>query len=267
MEKKTKIKLQNTAEQTGAAIGLTALAVVASAIGPVVNTIQQAKKLKKTKLKTGEITMDDLKEALKSYATNFLPAQRSIVQGTTEMFDDVVKKGKKRLADYDAEIKRAAAELSAKQAEAKRQEEIEAKREANNARIAAANTPEKLAETGVASVLTLIDNAPEITSFSSWTLVDEYKKLESELNSLINSEENHSVIIKIGNVYISREQHTVYIKMSDNSVKTLVFPKEQFSSIAEHTNDRVNKLKKEAKEAAVVDFTAAIKAQMAQSTK
>ncbi len=266
MDKRKKIELQNTAEQAGAAVGLAALALVTSAVGPIVNTVQQTKKLKKTKANNGEITMADLKEALMSYATNFLPTQRNIIRGTKKMFDDVVKAGEERLADYDHEMKHAARQLAAKQAEAKRQQEIDAKIEADNARVAAANTPEELEKSGVATVLTLIDNAPDITYFDK-VFRDEYRKLELELNLLTRSDKEHELIIKIGNVYISKGQRTVYMKMSDNSVKTLVFPAVQFHSIATHTYDRAKELRKAERDANIADFTAAINAQMAQNTK
>lgn len=273
MDKRKKIELQNTAEQAGAVVGLAALALVASAVGPIANTVQQTKKLKKTKANTGEITMADLKEALMSYATNFLPVQRNIIRGTKEMFDDVVKAGEKRLADYDHEMEAAARQLAAKQEEAKqqqeeakRQQEINAKIEAKNAMIAAGNMPEELEKSGVATVLTLIDNAPDITYFDK-VFHGEYRKLEQELNLLTGSNEEHEFIIKIGNVFISKEQHTVYMRMSDNSVKTLVFPSVQFHSIAKHTYDRAKELRKAAREANIADFTAAVNAQMAQNTK
>ncbi len=242
MDERTKIKLENTVEQAGALVGLTALSLVASAIGPIFETKKVIKELKNTKRKKGEITVADLREAMMSYATDFLPTQRRIIHGASKEFDDVVKAGKKRLADYDKKMEDAARQLAAKQADA------------------AANTPEELEKSGVATVLTVIDKAHEVIVFDSCVM-------DEELNRLIRSNKEHEVIIKVGNIYISAKQHTVYMKMSDDSVKTLVFPPKQYSSIATHARDRIRELRNAKREAIVADFTAAVNAQMTQSTK
>lgn len=253
MEEKTKIKLKNAAEQTGAAVQFGALALVASALGPVVNTVWQVKDLNKAKVKSGKITMGDLREAIKSYAINFLPYNKELVRFVREGMNEVEVEGKKRMVDYEERMKNAAIEL-------KKKEDFDV-----------ANSPEKLQESGVASILKLIDNSFDFV-FVNKSVPVEYKKIKQEIRKLNPAADptntlEYGSIIRIGNVYISEKQHTAYINMSDGGVKMLVFPAEQYYSIKQCLKKRVIELNRAEEEKNIADFTAVIAAKVSANMK
>lgn len=253
MEEKTKIKLKNATEQTGAAVQLGALALVASALGPVLNTVWQVKELKKAKARAGKITMDDLREAIKSYAINFLPYNKKVVHQFCKEMDMVEFKGQQRMNDYEERMKKAAIEL-------KKKEDLDV-----------ANSPEKLQESGVASILKLIDNSFDFV-FVDATVPTEYYKIIQEIRKSNPAADptntlEYGIITKIGNVYISEKQHTAYINMSDGGAKMLVFPAEQYYSIKQCLKKRVIELNRAEKEKNIADFTAVIEAKVSANTK
>ena len=129
MDKQKKIKFQNAARVVGGHIGLSALAIVAAAIDPVLGAVRTGKMLKDRKDRHSKLYKSDIKEALNYYVRHILVPGRVYKDGMTA----IIKENKERVNKYEKKVE---------------QDKY--------------NMPEKLQETGVADLIKLIENAPVI---------------------------------------------------------------------------------------------------------
>lgn len=124
MDKQKKIKFQNAARVIGGHVGLSAIAIVAAAIEPVLGAVRTGKMLKKRKENNHghELYKEDIKEALGFYAKHILAPGEIYKKG----MDSIIRENKEKLVKDKY------------------------------------NTPEMLQKTGVADLIKLIENAPVV---------------------------------------------------------------------------------------------------------
>lgn len=224
MNEKTKIKIQNTAEQAAAVVRLGALALVASALGPIANTVWQIQDMKDAKSKSGKITKEDFVKAIKSYATGFIPYHKALKEDLSSSYKKVLLQGQSRLMGTD----------------------------------------EELAKTGVNHIITLIDNAVSVKKIMIFpepskeqtkneivmnVSTPEYQKLVHEFGAHImdypnqtwdKMSLNQNFAMVIGdNLAVFPNLGLACLKTSDGKIEKLLYPKEQNATIIKHFESKM----------------------------
>lgn len=224
MNEQTKIKISNTAEQTAAVVGLGALALVASALGPIANTVWQIQDMKEAKSKFGKITKEDFVKAIKSYATGFVPYHKALKEDLSSSYKKTLLLGRARLM----------------------------------------GTAEELAKTGANHIITLIDNAvsvkkvmvfPEPSKKQTKNEIEihvstpEHDKLVHDFGADImdypnqtwdKTSLNQNFAMVIGdNLAVFPTQGLACLKTSDGKIEKLVYPKEQNAAIIKHFESKM----------------------------
>lgn len=224
MNEQTKIKILNAAEQTAAVAGLGALALVASALGPIANTVWQIQDLKEAKSKFGKITKEDFVKAIKSYATGFIPYHKALKEDLSSSYKKTLLLGRARLM----------------------------------------GTAEELAKTGANHIITLIDNAVSVKKVMVFpepskkqtkdeivmnVATPEYHKLAHDFGADImdypnqtwdKTSLNQNFAMVIGdNLAVFPTLGLACLKTSDGKIEKLVYPKEQNAAIIKHFESRM----------------------------
>lgn len=224
MEQKTKIKLQNTAEQAAAVVRLGALALVSSALGPIANTVWQIQDMKEAKSKFGKITKEDFVKAIESYVTGFIPYHKALKEELSSSYEKTLLLGRARLM----------------------------------------GTAEELAKTGVSYIITLINNAvsvkkvmvfPESSKIQTKDEIvmnvstPEYNKLVHDFGADImdfpnqtwdKTSLNQNFAMVIGdNLAVFPTLGLACLKTSDGKIEKLVYPKEQNAAIIKHFESKM----------------------------
>lgn len=165
MDERKKIQAKNAVKTAAVIPPIIALAAVAQALAPLHATIRVANGLNKTKKRKGDLTKKDLAEAAKWWSRIVL------LTGAAEAVDmicDRIESNKENLEEYDRPIREKAEAMQRAKEEAERKRQCDAenekRREEWKAAVAAATTPEKLHETGVDSLLKLIEFSPSFFS-------------------------------------------------------------------------------------------------------
>lgn len=172
MDERKKIQAKNAVKTAAVIPPIIALAAVAQALAPLHATIRVANGLNKTKKRKGDLTKKDLAEAAKWWSKIVLLSGGA---AALDMVNYRIKENKKNLEKYDRPIREKAEAVQRAKEEAERkkyEEEQQRQRDAESkkrheewkAAVAAATTPEKLHETGVDSLLKLIEFSPSFFS-------------------------------------------------------------------------------------------------------
>lgn len=154
MDERKKIQVKNTATHVAKGTFLPVCAAVFTALAPITGTVDVLRYIKEKKEKGIHVSnKEDVLRALQIYSQALMEPTRSVI---AEMKNDA-EKGKKELKQYDDKMVAAAQELERKIAAEKQRQQA-----AEKQKIALANTPEALAESGVQYLLDIIETTPNI---------------------------------------------------------------------------------------------------------
>jgi len=165
MDRRTKIKIENATYRALTIPSLAAIALVMEALSPLAATVRTGVVLNKRKKQKGELTMSDFADAAVFWAQHLAIPVKIVIEGSQEVIQD----GKKRLKNYDEALLRKAEAVKwaqERQEMEKERQKIEKRRKEKDAEyeqnVKNATTPAALHATGVDSLITLIENAPNI---------------------------------------------------------------------------------------------------------
>ena len=157
MDERKKIQVKNTARNIATATFMPVCAAVFAALAPITGTVDVMRYIKEKKEKGIHVSnKEDVLRALQIYSQALMEPTRSVI---AEMKNDA-EKGKKELKQYDDKMVAAAQELERKIAAEKQQQQA-----AEKQKIALANTPEALMESGVQYLLDIIETTPNTNMY------------------------------------------------------------------------------------------------------
>lgn len=215
MDEIKKAKFKNATEIVARTVGtLGVLVPITAALAPIVGLVRSGKGLAKHKQDYGNITKQDIKDALKFYGEHLLMPARAVIDQTDIILDHTSR----RVANAEA------------------------------------NTPEALAETGVSDLIKLIENAPDVQRRyyrtkkpTKFIQLGDLRVIKFNDTCIVTTEKPK---LHETNVY-NKAEHYYYDTFDSDEQKKLIsrsmlkFPVEQYVSVDNAAIKRMNELIKQ----------------------